>query len=66
VLHGYPVGLPGASRVYCVMHCWASAESITVFVGGLAGEMFDIEDVRGGQCDSEYKRTLRMTTLMNR
>jgi hypothetical protein len=48
------------------MHCWASAESITVFVGGLAGEMFDIEDVRGGQCDSEYKRTLRMTTLMNR
>lgn len=70
MLHGYPVGLPGALRVYCVMHCWVSGESIIVVVGELEGlgALADelVECVCGHQFASLYKWTSRMTTLMNR
>ena len=68
VLHAYPVGLPGALTVYWVMHCWVSAESISVLVGGLVGALEDelVECACGHQFASLYKWRSRMTTLMNR
>lgn len=71
MLHGYPVGSLGALRVYWVMHCWVSGESISVLViGGLAGALADelVEYACGHQLEGAglYKRTSRTTTLMNR
>ena len=68
MLHGYPVGSPGALREYWVMHCWVSAENISVPVGELVEALEDelVESACGHQCASSYKRTSRMTTLMNR
>ncbi len=50
--------------VNCVMHCWAEAESIIVFVGAPAGGAVgrNLDD----ECDGENERTLRTVTLMNR
>jgi len=64
VLQGYPWGSLVALSVNCVMHCWAEAESIIVFVGAPAGGAVgrNLDD----ECDGENERTLRTVTLMNR
>ncbi len=62
--HGYPVGLLGALRVYCDMHCWVSAESGSVVVGALAGR--ERAPAEAGRWERENERTLRIITLMKR
>ena len=60
VSHGYRVGLLGASRVYCDIHCCVLAESVPVVVGALAGRIV------AGNLGDENERTLRTVTLMKR
>ena len=65
--HRYPLGLPGASSVYCVTHCCVSTERLSVFPVGAAlvgGE--DVDNLEPCTCIGANERALRMTTLMNR
>src|SRR5260370_33712661 len=64
VLQGYPWGSLVALSVNCVMHCWAEAESIIVFVGAPAGGAVGrhLDD----ECGGGNERPVRTGTIVKR